>query len=86
MHLRRRKAGIPVQHGFSYGRIDLVASIRDDGDSVSPAEAMSHPVLMAIGMLNAAIAAGTCDANGRSCVATVRTVAVTLVAGLRSSG
>jgi len=47
------------QYGFGYGRIDLVAKHprRITGDSVSPAGMMSHPVLMAIAMLNLAIAA-----------------------------
>jgi len=46
------------QYGFGYGRIDLVAKHqrRMTGDSVSPAGMMSHPVLMAIAMLNFAIA------------------------------
>jgi hypothetical protein len=46
------------QYGFGYGRIDLVAKHprRVTGDSVSPAGMMSHPVLMAIAMLNLAIA------------------------------
>lgn len=46
------------QYGFGYGRIDLVAKHprRITGDSVSPAGMMSHPVLMAIAILNLAIA------------------------------
>jgi hypothetical protein len=46
------------QYGFGYGRIDLVAKhpSRITGDSVSPAGMMSHPVLMAIAIMNIAIA------------------------------
>jgi len=46
------------QYGFGYGRIDLVAKHprRIAGDSVSPAGMMSHPVLMAIAILNVIIA------------------------------
>jgi GT2 family glycosyltransferase len=46
------------QYGFGYGRIELVAKHprRFTGDSVSPAGMMSHPVLMAIAILNMMIA------------------------------
>jgi hypothetical protein len=46
------------QYGFGYGRVDLVAKHprRLMGDSVSPAGMMSHPLLMAIAILNLAIA------------------------------
>jgi glycosyltransferase involved in cell wall biosynthesis len=46
------------QYGFGYGRIDLVAKHpgRVGGDSVSPAGMMSHPLLMAMAVLAAAVA------------------------------
>jgi cellulose synthase/poly-beta-1,6-N-acetylglucosamine synthase-like glycosyltransferase len=61
VHLWREGFGgyLVQQYGFGYGRIDLVAKHprRITGDSVSPAGMMSHPVFMAIAMLNLAIAA-----------------------------
>jgi cellulose synthase/poly-beta-1,6-N-acetylglucosamine synthase-like glycosyltransferase len=60
VHLWREGFGgyLVQQYGFGYGRIDLVAKHprRITGDSVSPAGMMSHPVLMAIAILNLAIA------------------------------
>jgi hypothetical protein len=46
------------QYGFGYGRIDLVAKHPRHiaGDSVSPVGMMSHPLLMAIAVLNLFIA------------------------------
>ena len=73
------------QYGFGYGRIDLVAKHprRLAGDSVSPAGMMSHPVLMAIAILNLAIAlfARVTPMAGLAW-RPFALVAVTLVAGL----
>jgi hypothetical protein len=73
------------QYGFGYGRIDLVAKHPRGitGDSVSPASMMSHPVLMAIAIVNLLIAlfAGAAPMAGlawRPCAL----VAAALVAGL----
>lgn len=60
VHLWREGFGgyLLQQYGFGYGRIDLVAKHprRVVGDSVSPAGMMSHPILMAIAILDLAIA------------------------------
>ena len=73
------------QYGFGYGRIDIVAKHprRLAGDSVSPAGMMSHPVLMAIAILNLAIAlfARVTPMAGLAW-RPFALVAVTLVAGL----
>ena len=73
------------QYGFGYGRIDLVAKHprRIAGDSVSPAGMMSHPVLMAIAILNLAIAllARTTSIPGLAW-RPFAIVAIALVAGL----
>jgi hypothetical protein len=73
------------QYGFGYGRIDLVAKHprRITGDSVSPASMMSHPVLMAIAVVNLLIAffAGAAPMAGLAWQP-FALVAAALVAGL----
>jgi hypothetical protein len=67
---REGLAGYVVQqYGFGYGRIDLVAKhpARVQGDSVSRAGMMSHPVLMALavaGLAAAAVMAITAGPSG----------------------
>jgi glycosyltransferase involved in cell wall biosynthesis len=70
------------QYGFGYGRIDLVAKHprRLAGDSVSPAGMMSHPLLMAMAIVNLGLAlfAGVAHGPWRP----FGLVSTTLVAGL----
>ena len=87
VHLWREGfAGYLVQqYGFGYGRIDLVAKHpgRVTGDSVSPAGMMSHPVLMAIALLNLVLALFARVAPMAGLAWRPFTlVAVTLIAGL----